>query len=178
MAKLYEYQTTADDEDEVFGNFRFGQAFTVGTVGDNVDNILTQIEVWGQKQGSPGIIVCELTETDGAGKPTGPILSSGTYNGNLLVNNWFMIEMSNYRLKPNMQYAFYFKVAGDATNRIFINYKRGSVYAGGTAVYSNDGGSSWYTPDDDLQFRQYGEPFNLIGKPIICPDIIKKPIIR
>ena len=66
-----------------------------------------QLEIY--RSGTPGTVNIELYAVDGSNHPTGPVLSSGTINGDTLTtstNGWFYsISMSSYAMSASTKYA-------------------------------------------------------------------------
>lgn len=82
-----------------------------------------------KKSGSPGNITAEIYAIDGSGQPTGAALSTGTTDGNTLVdaseNNgevvtWREIFMSQYQFTTSTEYSLVLSCSGaDGTNTPF-----------------------------------------------------------
>lgn len=148
---LHEYYNVGEESDfHIYGTRWVAQTFTVGTVGPNENHIITSVKVKIYRPGpvTPGDLHADIYAADGAGKPTGPILSHGTMDGNTIVQFppglWYEISMSAYTLQAGTQYALVLKVpTGDSANRITWRFDSEGTYAGGTIVFSGDAGGSW-----------------------------------
>lgn len=101
-----------------------------------------------RRTGSPGTMTFEVYATS-AGKPTGSVLATGTVNANLITTDtageWVTLAFTTpYTVADATMYAFVYKYSAcDASNFIEHHTDTDNGYAGGTYVYSTNGGSSW-----------------------------------
>ena len=158
---MYENYPQADNYTSVYGNNWKGQSFTVGTVGRNEYFNISKVRFRCAREGSPGIVTCELKEC--VNIPTGPVLSSGTANANSWSTSssypWQEISMSPYTLEPGKKYAWYIRCEGsDSSNRIKLaKMQNTGTYPGGTLVWTDGGASYWYyDSNDDAAFQIIG----------------------
>jgi len=167
---LHEYFTETDNNKSIiYGDLIFGQSFTVGNVGTNEAQYLTNIKVKGARFGSPGTLTMSVTAVDGFGHPTGNVLASAIVNGDTITTTTTGEEIDFVFSTPTIitaatTYAFYIEaLTGDASNFLFLRYaddlKGGfTAYAGGDELYSGDGGATWSDDaNDSVWFKQYGD---------------------
>lgn len=146
----YEYYITgADSWVEMYGSSWRSQTFTVGTTGPNNDHQINNIRFLLKREGAnPGTLTISIRVVDGAGKPTGPDLSIGTYNTNLITTDaageWITVNMSAYTLLASTKYAAVLRCQGDGTNKLWCR-RDGSAptYTGGNWLYSINSGNTW-----------------------------------
>lgn len=164
--KLYEHYNVGDDNGAaVWMDNWFGQSFTVGTVSDNEDHIITKVKLKLYRIGSPGTVYVSIRNVDENGLPTGSDLSTGTLDGNTLTTEepgeWYEIEMSEYTLQAGTKYAIIVRApdTGWEANVIWRLDSTSPTYAGGCLLRSLDGGNSWDSWSDyDFMFEEYGKP--------------------
>jgi len=167
MATKYEYFSSGDDAGTAFFSPYFkGQTFTPSTA-----HKITSVKLKLYRIGSPGTITVSIRATSD-GKPTGPALCSGTTNGNTLTTNtageWREITLGDgYDLSASTMYAICVDmVDGDSSN---TGRWRGDytspTYAGGSMVYTSDGGTNWRVNDAwDMMFEEWGEAIAAVGR--------------
>lgn len=146
------YEPTPDETlvmQNLGGGDRAGQTFTIGTVGTGGEFFIANMTFKMYRTGFPGTITGYLKATDGAGKPTGAVLATGTTNGNTLGTSSVGTErtitfVTPYNLQPDTKYAIFVKCPGVGSG-IWLNikYKVNGVYPGGNFITSADGESSW-----------------------------------
>jgi hypothetical protein len=104
-------------------NYKFGQTFTVGNVGENVNHYLYSVTLKLYRKGNPGTFTVEVYATDENGLPTGDILSRGTINGNTITTDIageeVEIIMDEVLLNESTEYALVFYGAIDEDNFIW-----------------------------------------------------------
>jgi len=111
---------------------------------------------------NPGTIYAVIKAVNTSGSPTGPVLSSGTTNGNTLTKDypgeWRTITMSSYTIKKNTMYALIlYNASGYDGFGWFV--ADGNPYSGGNALESVDGGATWITRSTfDMNFEVWGLP--------------------
>ncbi|MBA7538628.1 hypothetical protein ES705_30905 [subsurface metagenome] len=131
-----------------FQSFTPDEDFTIGKV------ILTL-----GRNNSPGTVIVEIRATDGAGKPTGPVLASGQTNGNTLpiytATEWREIALSAYDLTEGTLYAIQTRAPGaDGTNCLdWAASQYDTDYPDGRGGYSMNSGSTWAWLDRDQRFQ-------------------------
>jgi len=136
---LYEYFTGIVNTSFVTCHMvRICQNFTVGTVGANEVFNITQVSVKVYRINSPGDVYFNIYNIDGATKPTGAPLSTGTYNADAVTTNAggesIIVPMSACLLQPNTEYAFVVYtslVTCGVTDQLFWKNGTGGGYAGG-----------------------------------------------
>jgi len=111
------------------------------------------------KMTTPNIITLALRLTDGAGKPTGGDLTSGTTNGNTLpqygVHEWRAVDIEHYELQQGVKYAAIARALEASTFSSF-NWKGATdpdAYPRGQWGYSTNHGSTWTTGPYDNNFE-------------------------
>lgn len=162
---VYEYfNNTAGGGLQVFDQRFYCQSFTVGTVGLNETHTMVGFQRKMKRYGSPDIIDFFIKATDGAGKPTGANLSTGTYNGTEISTSFEVvnISMSHANLTAGTQYAMCAFMNGGAENTNAFEFEAtgSGGYSGGAAIYSADRGASYTvydsSPNYDMWFFEYG----------------------
>jgi len=161
---LYERYTTGDDQSASTYSSKYrGNSFTIGNTGTNERHNITSIKCLMYRHGSPGTVTLEVKATDGDGKPTDIVLTSGTLNGNDFTDDfaglWYEFTLTPYALSANTKYAFYLYAAGGSKdNKVELRYDTSSPsYTGGEYTNSNDAGSTWGTyATDETLFEEYG----------------------
>ncbi len=109
--------------------------------------------------GSPNEVTIGIRLTDGAGKPTGGDLTSGTTNGDTLTTNntgeWREIELTPYQLDVGVRYAIVARAPGAAaTNSLrWIMTRDLPRYQYGQMYYSGDSGGTWAFQNYDANFE-------------------------
>jgi hypothetical protein len=162
MAVYESFTTGGSNSFYVYDGLWQCQTFTVGATAANEAFTLDTINLWVQRQGSPGTLTVELYAVDVNDQPTGSALSSGTINANtfdLYGATEQAVSMStSYELQPSTTYAIVIHITGGSTSVCVLwNYAGAGGYSGGNIVESQDSGSSWtdYT-DIDFLFEVNG----------------------
>lgn len=161
---LYErYITGCGTFDAVDGDRYFAQSFTVGNTGDNVRHYITSVKLLLRRVNTPGMFIVSIRAVDGAGLPTGPDLTSGTYDGDTLtgVAAWTEIILTPYLLNANTKYAI---VIGNPVcpggSILEICRATSAGYGGGVWCYSTDWGVTWgQHAGRDFTFQEFGFQF-------------------
>ena len=155
---LYEnYPTTGITYDKIYSTHCSAQSFTA-----TANHYITNISLFLAKAGTPNTLYIGLKAVDGAGKPTGVDLSSGTYNANSLtgVLTWTNISMTpSYLISTGIKYALVIKAfkGTSTTNSVYVGYH--PWYADGDAYLSTNNGSTWSLsafPFYDYNFKIWG----------------------
>lgn len=156
---LKDYYNTGDDggTESYAPDHKYGQTFTTTSAYD-----IDSVKLKGYRLGSPGTITLELYATSG-GTPTGGVLATGTYNGNLLGTDtsgtWFEIPLSSaYSLSDSTKYAIIAYSSIDDINNSFVWRQDASspTYANGTQLELDEG--VWFlAPWADFMFETYSE---------------------
>lgn len=166
LGTLYEYN---DSTNNVWGldgtGKRDAQAFTIGTVGTNVDFLVTNVSLYCYRTGTPGTVTVGIYTVNGTGMPTGSALCSGTRNGDSFDTSaaWYVFNMtSSYELNASTKYAIVVSASGvsGASDKLNFRISTANPYAGGTFCYSDDGGLTWMNSvsvNYDMGFRVYGK---------------------
>lgn len=158
MATLKDYFNTGDNNgNSILGSTWCAQTFTASssyTIGS------VKLKLW--KAGSPGTFTVSIRAVDGSNHPTGSDLASGTINGNDLgasTGAFVEISLTSYALTSGTSYAIVCRATGgSAGNYVAWRDATGDSYAGGSADYSTNSGSSWdKTPisGEDFMFETY-----------------------
>ncbi len=162
-----EWYAGSDDSNLTVWDTEYGgQSFTVGNTGVNEDFDITSVKVKAWSLNSPPTLTLALKAVDGAGKPTGADLSTGTTDP----SGWGgspgslrEISMTSYTCKASTQYVFILRCpGGDGSNIVVPRYESNSAsYAGGKGMESTDSGVNWIDlpgePSSDLVFEIWGE---------------------
>ena len=158
MATLYEYYYNGDAAAEVYGVYFEAQTFT-----PEIGHKITSVKLFLYRVGLPGTVTVEITPTNGNGHPTGPVLCSGTTDGNTLdtaVYEWREITLgSGYDLNVDTKYAIILKALdGDASNK--VGWRRDATdptYTRGNRE-EGDGEGGWISRPSDFLFEDWGDP--------------------
>jgi hypothetical protein len=127
---------------------------------------LGEINVRAYRVGYPGTIYVQIKAVDGDGLPTGPVLSSGSFNGNdVTINSGGQscyAELTPFAVSNGVTYAIIlYGVIGDANNCLVWKTKSAGDYDGGILSTSNNG-INWSATSDDGTFQAYSTPMILI----------------
>jgi hypothetical protein len=153
---LYEnYSQTAYDYDGVTGTTkRLAQQFKIGSVGANVKQTLTSIELRLFKNGSPdGTLTIQVFLADGAHKPTGTALCTATASASAVTNglNTFATWDTYPNFEASTEYCIVISESAtvNTSNCIYwgwngtVNGDAGADYANGGVWGSADSGATW-----------------------------------
>lgn len=160
--QIYEYYNTGDTAGNgIFGVNWYGQTFNT-TYSHTIDAARLKL----YKVGTAGYLYIGIRACNtSTGLPTGVDLTSGVYDGSLLVTNtsgsFREISLTEYTLAANTQYAIVCSGTGaDASNGIFWRSDNTSpTYAAGAYISSSDDGITWAANvSKDFLFELYGEP--------------------
>jgi hypothetical protein len=155
---IKDYYNTGDDAGYSLGGaIWFGQSFTTTSA-----YTLGYIKFKGYKSSSsPGILTASIFAVDGAFKPTGSALVTGTMDGNSLIQDgtsvgaWYTITLNaGVALANGTMYALVLKC--DAN---YVTWKADTSapsYATGNYLYSADAGVNWtLAAANDFMFELY-----------------------
>jgi len=147
---------------------RYGQNWLVGVGGYSVSRVRVKVA----RVGSPGTINCRiyaLTVNSNSGVPTGEALGTASLDADTFgaspSHDWTNFDFSSsVALSSSTWYAFTFDVpAGDDNNYVEIRSDDSTPVASGSAVYTIDNGTTWYTlPSSDLQYYVYKDPITAV----------------
>lgn len=159
-----EWYTTGETSNYIMHGLNWiAQSFTIGAVGPNQEARLTQLRLKLWRIGSPGTLTLSIKNVDGAQKPTGADLSTGTIDGNSVTpaspGQWYDIPMTAFDMQPGTMYAIVGRcLAGDAANAVYWRYDFvAATYPGGRSIYSNNGGVTWtFHTITDCMFEVWG----------------------
>ena len=161
MAQLFESYAGSDDTTtNINGVNWFTMTFT-----PSASHTITSVFITFYKEGSPGTITVSIRATDGAGKPTGSDLASGTTNGNTLPNDPSREKReitlgAGTPLSASTKYAVVVRaLSGDSLNQVHPSLDNTSPsYAGGSFGTSADSGATWtMNTGIDVNFEEWGE---------------------
>jgi len=171
-AEMYEWYNTNDDSvtGVSVGNIIKSQTFTIGTVGTDVNFIITNISVKLYRVGTPGTCLFSIREVNASGYPTGPDLTTANYSCNGLTTSspgvWINTTVNASQiLDASTQYALIMRTtAGDGANYILWRVDDSSAtYTGGTRYRSDDNGITWGEENagasNDAMFEIFGDPY-------------------
>jgi len=166
MALYERYNIGDDDYRDGITNYRLAQTFTIGNTSADEAHIITSVKVEVSRYGTPGtpgITNVEIKAVDGSNKPTGSVLSSGTFDADTLpvysTTEWRETTMSAYTLQPSTMYALILWGPNwvTTTDRLLWSQDASSpTYTGGQVNQSTDGGSTWTQFANDFMFEIYG----------------------
>jgi hypothetical protein len=161
MGSIYQYYNTDDDSDGTGSTSGYWLAQTFTTV---TAYAITSVKLKLRKHttNAPGTVTVSIKAVDGANKPTGADLISGTTDGDAITSvaggEWITITFDSvYNLSAATQYAIVVRPAGAAISLYWRVDVTGATYAGGDRLTSADGGSSWnITGGNDQMFETWG----------------------
>ena len=164
--KLYErYITYPDTAASCYDYWWYAQTFTVGNTGDNEAHVIAHVELMLYKGDITGDALIKIRAVDGAGKPTGPDLSTGVTDVGTLPtwpnHAWRSIDMSAYTLQASTKYAVIVAFpTGDASHVLWVGHEGTSpTYTGGQFYHSFDSGVGWWIYYNwDMWFKIFGAP--------------------
>ena len=123
------------------------------------DHNVTQVHVFCKRFGSPGTVNVKIYAADANKKPTGAILSSGSFDGDTLEETgaWKEIDVSLCAFTGGNWYVIVFDVPGAGSWHYFRWYGTfANVYPNAVGVYSNNAGETWSYLSIDYSFKIYG----------------------
>ena len=156
--KFQHYEETPDDSVLVCEYYYRGQTFTVET-----SHTLTAVHIYAHKIDSPvEVVTIEIQPVDVDHKPTGEVLSSGTFNAADLdlTDKWVEVAMSEYDLEAGTEYVIVIKAPALSYAKRVEPRSRSSVpvYPDGFYVYTLNGGSSWsVSANESVLFQEWGD---------------------
>ena len=146
-----------------------GQAFTVGTTGENTSHHLTSLIIWARRVADPGDWTTSIYACDQEHKPTGSLLASKTLLEADLTTNAngleVLIEFSSpVLLRKNNEYCWLVNAPASTASKNVILMGGGSaspcfnpLYPDGRALTSTDAGATWtVSAVRSLYFKEYG----------------------
>jgi hypothetical protein len=155
---LFEYyDVTPNNANAIYGSVRYAQTFTVGESAHTISSV--QLLMY--KVGTVGTVTVEIKTVDGTGKPTGPALTSNTFDGSTLATSypgaWKEITLTSHILSVSTMYAIEVSMSDGSTNNwvVWSNELIGN-YSAGKGWYSSNGGSTWTDYNQDFMFKVYG----------------------
>ncbi|MHA2063738.1 MAG: hypothetical protein ACXABY_05065 [Candidatus Thorarchaeota archaeon] len=115
-----------------------------------------QLKLW--RENSPGTVTVEIYAADGADKPTGGVLASGTIDGSTITTsstgNWYTFALGSFTFNSSQRYAIVLYPANAQPNS--IHWERSTF--GGASGYTigfYDGDWDSTTANTSFQFRIY-----------------------
>lgn len=160
---LQDYYITGDDTASSFsgtGPRWLAQSFTT-TSAYSIASV--KLKLYRDPSLAPGTITVSIRATDGAFKPTGADLASGTTDGDTLPTSfeaaeWREITFSSpYSLNSSTLYAIVVRCSGTGSYPGKWNIDTGaSGYPNGSHLVSVNGGSTWTIVAFDAMFETYG----------------------
>lgn len=146
------YNTGDDNATGIYGNQWRGQSFTAGS-SYSIGSVKLKI----YRNGTPGNITVAIYSTS-SGKPDSS-LTSVTIDGSLLEESaaWYEFTFSTpYSLTNGTKYAIVVSAPSAPTNGVLWRIDVGGSYAGGSLVYSTNGGAAWSEDaSSDAMFETY-----------------------
>lgn len=157
--ELREYLNTGGDGDSQYiysGNWT-AQQFT----SDNVSHKVSSVRLSLKRVGNPGTVTVSIKEADGAHKPTGADLSSGTIDGDTFGTSYSFItvDLDEVSLEGATEYTIVVRaIAGDVANYVLWQDDSGGGLANAVGLSSNDGGVTWSSDSPaDYLFEIWGD---------------------
>lgn len=127
-----------------------------------ISYLAASVQLYGIRVLTPGNLTLRLYAADDNHKPTGPVLATGTFDGDTLDDTdpaWFSVPLNAaYELESSTVYCIVsFCATGNATNYVSIYGDNTSGYSTGKRGESTDSGDTWATSDShDINFRVVG----------------------
>lgn len=165
--QVYEYYNTNDDTaNAIHGVNWFGQTFNV-TNSHTIDAVRLRL----YQAGTAGYLYVGIRECGESGLPEGVDLTSGVYDGELLITNtdgsFREISLTEYTLKADTTYAIVvYSTGADASNCVkWRSDDSTPTYDDGYFISSVNDGITWVgDTDKDFMFEVYGSPsFEIVG---------------
>lgn len=164
MTILYENFTTGDN---TFFSIWGASLILAQTFTPQISHTLTEVKVLVSRAGLPGTVNVSLRAVDVNGQPTGPDLSTGTFDGDLVGEGsgnqeWVTVAMTSLILLDGIEYALLMQTpSGTGTSKAtqwWINSSGG--YPRGNTEWTTDGGNTWDAQGDayDAMFEDRGNP--------------------
>lgn len=132
-----------------------------------------KFKMW--RSGLPGTITVEIKAADASHFPTGPVLCSGTFNGNTLTTvtpgAWYEITLgAGADLSEGVEYTIEIKATdGDASKLIKLRGNSVGLYLGGQAAYTLNSGGSWTAQVGyDIYFIEYNTDLASTRGTMLC----------
>jgi len=143
---------------EIYGTHYTAQSFKPSEA-HNIKKV--KVKLW--RKGTPGTLYVGIKETDGAGKPTGADICSGTIDGNSLTTGapgqWYEIELgAGANLLAETTYAIVLRIiGGSGAQCVCWRYGSADPYPDGLLLVSTNSGGSWtpYSAYDNM-FEVWG----------------------
>jgi hypothetical protein len=160
--QIYEFYNTGDDGAQgIYAIYWYGQTFNT-TVSHTIDGMRLRL----YKAGTAGYLYVGIRACNtSTGLPEGADLTSGVYDGSILVTNtsgsYREVTLTTYTLAANTQYAIIcWGTGADASNGIFWRSDNSSpTYTGGYYISSSDDGITWTSNTSrDYMFELWGKP--------------------
>lgn len=113
---------------------------------------ITTLKLRLRRRGAPGTFYVDIHAADAQHKPTGPVLASGSINGNTLTTVtwglWYEIDLgAGFTPTAGQEYCTVgYILAGNATNYVDWRGSPAGMYVNGYCCYSDDNGASF--PND------------------------------
>lgn len=165
--QIYEYYNTNDDTGNgLFGDNWYGQTFTV-----NNSHTIDAVRLRLYQAGTAGYLYVGIRECGDGGLPEGVDLTSGVYDGELLITDtggsFREISLTEYTLKADTLYAIVcYSTGADTSNCVkWRSDNSAPTYDDGYFLSSTDDGITWVgDTDKDFMFEVYGSPsFEIVG---------------
>lgn len=165
--QLYEhYNASWFDKLQASNNNWVAQTFTAASY-HSVTIVKLKIKRSFSGGDNPGTLHLLIKAVNSNGHPTGPILSSGTTNGNTLPKvdpgEWRSFTMSSCILENGGKYALIlYNNPGYDSVSWYVDTP--DPFADGKTLESNNGGTTWIVRDNyDMNFEVWGEPPAAVG---------------
>jgi hypothetical protein len=152
----YYFQTTADNQTNIYGANWASQTFTT----DNATaKTVTSVTLLIDRVGSPGYITVSLRDTAG-GVPTGQDIAAGSILGDNISTTatWYSVPMvAEKPLNINTQYAIVVRAtSADGTSYIQWKFVNAGGFADGNGITSVNSGVAWTAKTWDYNFEVWG----------------------
>lgn len=173
--ELFESYTAGgdgDSQDIAADNFTSMQFTT-----DNNSHTVDIIKLIIKKVGSPGTITVSIKEADGAHKPTGNDLCSGTLSDNVVSTAYALeaFDVDDVTLEGNTEYNIVLRAeTGGASDYVVWRMDTGGGLAGALGYESTDGGITWAADGTaDYLFELWGIPTISLGNAAVFSGVFE-----
>jgi hypothetical protein len=171
MSTKYEYfAATLNYHEVIYSVSPAYQTFTPSTA-----HVIVSVDLRCCHSGTGQNFTVTIKACDGAHKPTGAVLCSGTYDitttGEAYTYSQISVTLgAGSILNAGSEYCIILSVTSANPNGVFWQTD-GANYAGGVKGYSSNGGATWTVASQDSWFAEYGDPPPIAaggGTPVQC----------
>jgi len=158
---LYErYDGDKDTGKYSYGTIWYAQTFTVGNTGYNENFYVSSVDLYVNRNGSPGTGTVSIYDVDVNGKPDN-FLRSLSYNFDTLshIPSWVEFDFTSpyLTLNASTQYAIVIKpTSGSFAHWVEWGEDITPTYTGGNNSHTDNSGGTWTFDNRDFSFKVHG----------------------